>query len=1272
MSRYCSSISLCLLATCVALLSLAAPGLWAQSTQGAISITVTDPAGAVVPGARLELRADATNDLRTATTQEGGAYRFVGLSIGNYGLTVTREGFAKVTINPVVVEAARVTDVSVALKVGGLAETVEVTAGAEPVLETSSNMIGTTIDMKQIETLPLGGRDLTQLTHLAPGYNGTWNGLPVEALGNNFDGVASSSSRMKFSSSGAPSVSPRIENIEEMTVQTDQIDMDQGFGLATTQMNFVTRSGTNAFHGRAYEDFRNADLNANSWSNNVKGVSKPPLILNNFGVSVGGPILKNKLFFFGSFSMSKQPGSSVASNVVLTSAAQQGIFTYGNQQVNVLNVAKNSGLGLPSSVNSVVAGELAAINKSLTSGQLSAHTDPNFQSLDWLQSNPITFYYPAGTIDYRATDALRFHLAFNQTRNLRPTSAAPLFPGGDFASQSAGFKSNSATFALGVDYTVSPTVQNQFKAGYLYNPVWNPWNQGPPLWNTSVGTVTWNFNNVDYPYGNNMSGQQYNLPVSNYYPVITLADTVSWQHDKHQLKFGFSGTQEQDHYWNAPGAIPGYTLGLADGDPALNAFTNSGASPTLPGATSAQLAQAQQLYAVLTGRISGVGDNGEGFGLNPKTKAYNHTQGSTYNLNERFRAWGLFAQDSWRVTPHLTINLGLRWDFTGDDHDLTGAYHNVTAADIYGPSGVGNLFQPGTVNGSMNPVIAERAHAYNGWNVSPQPMAGFAWRPEYKDGVLGKLLGEHTVVRGGFSLRRFTDSTQYVWNMATDFGALYFQDFYLNPYGPGASGTFQPGSLSLGDKLPPFGYSPADAYQKIAPESQFTFTNTIGVNGMNPKIAQPYAQSWNIGIQRELGPSRVLEIRYNGNRARQLWLTQNINEVNVFENGFLTQFKNAQANLKINQQHSVNSFANNGYAGQVATPVFDAAFKGQSSAYSGGDFINNLNTGQVGAMANTLAGNPTYFCNLVGASFTPCATNAGYTGAGAGYPINYFQANPYAAGEQVAYMDAIGYSNYAGLQVDFRQRQWHGIQFDANYTWSHNLGVASPNQWLSQIQQYSVRNLNLNYGPALNDTRHVAHAMATIDLPFGKDRHWLKQGGIVNGIFGGWTVGSIFTFQTGQPLPTFGGNMTYNDYGDGGIVLNGVTARTLQSSIGVYHVNSGATVDLINPMYLTKGAGANAAYITPNTTAGTLGPSMYLYGPHQTYEDASLSKSIAITERIHLLVQSEFLNIFNHPTFGWGNNSGFSSRNNVLGSSFGTGGEVSTPRRVELRANIQF
>ena len=121
----------------------------------------------------------------------------------------------------------------------------EVITAAAPVLETSSNMIGTTIDVAQLETLPLGGRDITQLARLSPGYNGTWNGMPSVAQGNNIDGVISSSSRMKFTGNSQPSISPRLENIEEMTVQTDQLDVDQGFGQAAMQINFITRAGTN-------------------------------------------------------------------------------------------------------------------------------------------------------------------------------------------------------------------------------------------------------------------------------------------------------------------------------------------------------------------------------------------------------------------------------------------------------------------------------------------------------------------------------------------------------------------------------------------------------------------------------------------------------------------------------------------------------------------------------------------------------------------------------------------------------------------------------------------------------------------------------------------------------------------------------------------------------------------------------------------------------------------------------------------------------------------
>ena len=435
-------------------LAFFAPALRAQQTQGSVNVTIVDPAGAVIPGAKLELKATATNDLRNGESQDSGTYRFVGLNLGQYSLTVTKEGFSKAVADNIVVQTARTTDVTVQLKLGTTSTTVEVETTATPVLEASSNMMGSTIDVKQLENLPLGGRDVTQLARLAPGYNGTWNGAPSIAQGNNIDGVISSSSRMKFGGNSAPSVTPRIENIEEMTVQTDQMDLDQGFGASTMQINFVTRAGTNAFHGRLYEDHRNKALNANSWSNNGRGIVRAPFILNEFGGSVGGPILKNKLFFFGSFSMSKQPGSITASNTVLSSGAQAGNFTYAgtdgvSRTVNVLNLVNSFNSSLPHTINPIIAAEQSNINNSLNGGVITPSGDPIINNINWLVSSPVTNYYPAGRLDYNATEKLRLRATMNMRQQIQPTSGAPRFPGEYFSSQAAGFKAIYATYSVG-------------------------------------------------------------------------------------------------------------------------------------------------------------------------------------------------------------------------------------------------------------------------------------------------------------------------------------------------------------------------------------------------------------------------------------------------------------------------------------------------------------------------------------------------------------------------------------------------------------------------------------------------------------------------------------------------------------------------------------------------------------------------------------------------------------------------------------------------------
>lgn len=202
----------CIATTLALLLLTATPPLWAQrGSEGTVAITVFDPTGSIVPGAQLQLQDLATNDVRKAATQEKGTYTFVNLSLGRYKLTVSNPGFKSQIFNDVVVQAAQTTDIKVTLQVGTVSETVEVTGGNSPLVETTASNIGTTVDLKQIESLPIQGRDLTQLSYIVPGYTGTWDGLPSIAQGDNIDGVIGNTSRMKFGgipTAGNESVDP--------------------------------------------------------------------------------------------------------------------------------------------------------------------------------------------------------------------------------------------------------------------------------------------------------------------------------------------------------------------------------------------------------------------------------------------------------------------------------------------------------------------------------------------------------------------------------------------------------------------------------------------------------------------------------------------------------------------------------------------------------------------------------------------------------------------------------------------------------------------------------------------------------------------------------------------------------------------------------------------------------------------------------------------------------------------------------------------------------
>jgi len=1312
-------------------------GAWAQhGSEGTVSVTVVDATGSVVPGAQLELMDAGTNQVRKGESQGTGTLTFVNVPLGKYKLTVSKTGFQTKVFTEVVVQAAQTTNIPIELQVGAVNEVVQVTTSEAPLVETSSSAISSTIDLKQIENLPLQGRDLSTLSTLVPGYTGsfhngggTWNGLPSASQGSNIDGVIGSPSRMKFGGAGAaPAVQARVEDIAEMTVQTDQLDLNQGYGTSNMQVNFVTRRGTSKFHGRVYEDFRNSALNANSWRNDALTAINPsspqrknPLILNDFGGSLGGPILKDKLFFFGSFSMSKQPGSFSSSQWVLNQPAQAGSFTYTDtnnqtQTVNVLQIAGNA--GFPSAVNAQTGATLQAVNGVLNLGTLAPTSDPNISELSWQVPGPQTTYFPTVRVDFIPSQSTRWYVAWNETKTIDSGVNQPNLPGKDFASTGAGNKFLSYTTAVGFDWNISPSLINAFRGGFLYNLSLFGFDGKVPT--GSQAQIGWNlpglqsFPGAGQPSTEGMNGTNFQIPTGSYYPLFNASDTLTWLHKAHTLNFGFSWWREQNHYYNGVlgypviqlGSNTGTGPGLANGDPALAAFNGT----TLPNAPAVAQQEAESLYAILTGRINLVGGQ---FPYDPKTNQYVHSLGA-YNLDELTKAWGLFIQDSYRIKPTLTLNYGLRWDFTWADRDLTNLYHSSGPADMFGPSGVGNLFAPGSLKGTNNPQIVQNSQPYNNWFVAPQPAFGIAWNPHGGDGMFGKLLGgDKTVIRAGYSFRKFTEPQQYVWNQASDYGSFYYQGFFLNATGSNQPGNFAPGSLSLGTPFPAYGFAP-QSFEKVANQSEFTFQggNVPGVNGIDPNLKQPYTQSWNLGIQRQLGESRALEVRYIGNRTQRQWIAIDTNEINIFENGFLTQFKAAQSNLAINNGSGnpalQGSFANNGLPGQQALPIFNAAFAGEAAGadgnfadYTNTGFITQLNTGQAGLLANTLAGigGPVpYICNLVGAGFTPCATNAGFTGAGAGYPINFFQANPYAQGAGFAtnLLVAEGYSNYNGLQVDFRQRQWHGMQFDANYTWSHTLGVSTPNNWQGQSNIFTLRNTRLSYGPTLFDIRHAVNVNGSFDVPFGQGKPYLNSNKVLDKIVGGWNIGTIMTFQTGTPFLLQGGNNTFNanlnndGYGDGGVVLHGVTPSQLQSAVGIYHIPGNAQVAFLNPKYLASptGGGANPQFITPNITPGTIGQQIYLHGPHYINDDIAITKTLPIRENLRFTFQAEMLNALNHPNFQPGATNGctygcYSNGFNpgVQQQQFAIGGispnySPNSPnqgaRVIEFRANIEF
>lgn len=1272
----------------IAVISLFALTGWAQITTTGIRGIVRDPNGAVVPNATVKVTDNATGVEQTTVSSSDGGFLFPTLQFGSYKLTVTAIGFQNSVIAAVVVESGRTTNISVDLSLGAANETVQVAASAEQ-LNTTTAEVGSTINNKLVQNLPYAGRDSLNFAVLIAGSsrstsdrNSTFNGLPNASLNITVDGMNNNSQRFKSGGTSFFGFAPaRIDAIEEVSVSTTGLGADAG-GEGAMQIRMTTKRGTEQYHGKVLYQGSNEALNANTFFRNLQGLPRNKQRNHNAVGSIGGPLvpffrpLKNKLFFFAYYEYQPQPSTQTLLTPVLSAAAQQGNFTYlgtdgVRRTVNLLQIA--GAAGHTNTVDPTIASILGKINSSQGTGTslvpIAGIATEFLQNLQWDQALNTTTAYPTARVDYQINPTLAWHGTWNLRKSDNTSGSVP-YPGSpyDFVGPNGTPTHNKVTTYVAtnsVDWTLKQNMVNNASFGIQSNGEYffidaDPKRfaeQGNRIINTPlVGAY---IPNVATDVRNN--------------PVYQLTDNLNWVKGRHTLTMGgtWLHTTFYSHTWGTAG-VPQYNFGVVTADPINNILRaglpniNTTTTVTLNGASTTDVNNALNLYALLTGRITSVS-----VATNVDEKTHEYRAFSEGMQRYAFTTFGLYAQDSFRLRPSLTLNYGLRWQFDGDIHSGNDLLSQPSGSNFYGPST--GLFQPGVLSSNQNPGFEQVIHPYKRDYMNPAPNFGFAWNPAGdKLGWFGRWLGDRkTVVRGAYSITFYNEGLNSISNSLSGGRGL-------TQTGTATNGVqFTPGSLNLRSPAPTIPVFPATFGFPIA---QNSFSSPVAGNYINPDLKSPYVQNWSLGVQRQLTKSIMLEVRYVGNKATHMWHRQNLQETNIFENGFLSEFIQAKKNLDINIANGKGqTFINNSLPGQAALPIFQAAFGAlgnqpavaAGSGFGSATFIQNLNQGTAGTLATTLATSPTNFCRLVGNKVASCVT-AGFNVPGP-YPINLFQANPYLS--SLTYQDSNGDNNYNALQVDLQHRFNKGLMLGTNYVWAHSLGdLLNETDQAAGYQWFTNRNARLNYGPSPFDRRHVFNAYWTYDLPFGKGRKFLSNNALLDRVVGGWTLGGRETMASGNPLLLSGGRNTVSNLTQSGVVFSGdFTAEKLQKALSTVSggfsstalISNVASIATITQTSTASTSQVNSALYAPATTPGQFASFVYLRNNNLYTFDMSLNKEIRLTEKWRMTLRVVALNFLNHPFFDIGNSSPTST-------AFGQVTTGSGNRTIQFRGSIDW
>ncbi|MDP9159090.1 MAG: TonB-dependent receptor [Acidobacteriota bacterium] len=1255
----------------------------AQSTSS-LHGTVSDPNGAVVPNASVDLSNPETGFSRSTKTDGQGVYQFLQIAPATYQLTVTAPSFGTVKRDNVVLEVSTPATLDIALQVKGSAETVEVT-GEAPVVNTSDATIGNTFNANQLISLPSEGRDPVAILSLQPGVayvgnqsreaqdqdtrGGSVNGARSDQTNVVIDGIDDNDQTRGYAFQGA--LRATLDSVQEFRVTTSNSNADSGRSSGA-QVNLVTKSGTNNFHGSLYEYNRNGLGNANDWFNKkaqlIAGESNRPgkLVRNTFGVSVGGPIKRDRFFFFANYEGQRTAEAVQVLRAVPSQTLRQGMIRY------FCNTSDPN----CSTSNPLVTSTPKGLVASLGQTQILA-MDPVVQQGVNPAVLPILQSYPQPNSDLAANDdllnlrgftfAAPTHLKLDTyivklDYKLNASGTQSLFARGNLQGDNHAFdpqfpgqppsqvkRDNSKGMVAGYTAAIGNTKVNSFRYGFIRQ-----------------GTGRDGLNPTHFVHFRFFDDyQSFNRTELVHVPVHNFNDDFTWSRGKHTLQFGGNyrfvnnfrtsnrvsfSTASTNQFWLNNGGIAQSGSSL---DP--NAFSSLG----IPQIDSGSNFGYDAGIMALTGIIAEVDNQ---FNLNKQARVI--PEGTPLARHFRGNEVEFYGQDTFHITSNLTVTAGLRYSLLQPPYEANGEQVSPSFSlhdFLVQREAHMNAGQPFIPQVSFNlSGQANGRRPYWAWDKKNfAPRFAFAWAPNAHTGIMHAIFGPHASIRGGYGIYydHFGQSVVNTFDRQGSFGLNSVVTNSASVQGVDCaprvtsltafpSGSFCGQNLSPAPPVGPFPISP--------PSDLFAITW-----GLDDKLKTPYSQVVDFSVQRDLGNGFVFEAAYVGRFGRRLLQQKDLAmPLNLVDPASKTDYFTAMTRLVqlAEQGTPISGISPIPYWENLFPAAAGAA--GVSGCATGG-VANPSATQNIYDLANCRLHNETSTLFVLdgingGQCFPACSI----------FGPNTFFHNQYSS---LYAWTSSGTSSYNGLQLMLR-RHAGPLQFDFNYTFSKSIDEGSNAERLSLFEGdfnnvFSGQIIN-TWSPhqfrAVSDfdTKHNINANWTYDLPFGKSRRFNIQSTVVDAILGGWSTTGLARWTSGFPISAAGGSGSFPTNWEltGAARITGKIPQTGQfidsSGNPTIFKNTPAlpTVDSNGVLHCST-----FCYAYP----GQSGVRNDLRGPGYFEIDTGLFKSWRITEQQSLKFGWEVFNVTNSVRFDVGTmNSTFDQQ------GFGTFTSTLTKPRV--------